>query len=1164
MRVQLPLRLTVSAALGIALLGSAPQASATSVSTTTTLAVTSGASAATTVTSGSVVTLTATVLAGTTPITVGQVNFCNAAATYCTDINLLATAQLTSAGTAVFKFRPGVGSHSYKAVFVGTPNGATAYAGSASSAAALTMTGLWPSITTVALGPAEAGYAYTVTATVGGNASVAPTGSLSILGYNNSLDTPTLGAGTAGIAFLDTWNAGTGDVSSVAGVSSIAVGDFNGDGIPDLALAGDASGTLTVLLGNGDGTFTATSTGPDAGKSPYTIAAGDFNGDGILDLAVTTESDSTVTIILGNGDGTFTPVAASSSAGSQPNSIAVGDFNGDGITDLAVVNGSGTVSILLGNGDGTFTPTPASPATGSNPVSIAAGDFNGDGNLDLAVANILGGTVTILLGNGKGNFTPVATSPVVGTYPDSIAVGDFNGDGNLDLAVANECGDDPSCESGGEVMILMGNGNGTFTASTTIPFTNTEPRSVVVGDFNGDGIPDLATANETDNAVSVLLGDGTGHFTAAVSPYANSNEGSSYLAAVGDFNGDGIPDLAVSLGNSFYGYSDVAILETANQTATATVGGAGPVPTWGTEFALASYAGDTNYLPSTSSAGPPEAETILTVTVTPTSSSITTVQALTVTVVVIPPQSGPFDDTMPGGTVRLTSGSYNSGAIALNSGAPNTSAQINIPAGSLAPGSDTLTAVYTPNSSSSQTFTSTSGTGTVTVSLYTPTVTVTPVSSTILATQTLQVNVSVSGSSGSPTPTGSVALTSGSYSSGAVTLSGGNAQINIPGGSLATGNDTLTVSYTPDSSSSAIYGGASGTGTVVVSSFTPTVTVTPLSTSILTTQALQVNVSVSGSSGDPTPTGTAELTGGGYDSGAITLSGGSVAINIPAGSLSPGADTLTVSYTPDLASIANYSSATGSSTVTVTAPNPSPVIGSISPAIETAGDAAFTLTVNGSGFISGSTVYWGATALTTQFVSGVQVTATVPASDIADSGTDSITVQNPSPGGGTSNILQFEVDSSGAGSPSFTATTATVTAGQSATYTVTLPTSSTAVTESCLNLPTGAACSYSSTANTVTITTSTTTPSATYQVTVVFTETVAGAASSFIFLPIVLLPLLRARKKFAAGRIWFTACLGIVLLIASASIGCGGGSGNTGPPPTHQITTSGVVTLTVQ
>jgi hypothetical protein len=345
---------------------------------------------------------------------------------------------------------------------------------------------------------------------------------------------------------------------------------------------------------------------------------------------------------------------------------------------------------------------------------------------------------------------------------------------------------------------------------------------------------------------------------------------------------------------------------------------------------------------------------------------------------------------------------------------------------------------------------------------------------------------------------------------------------------------------------------------------TPTVTVTPLSTSILTNQSLQVNVSVSAPSGDSTPTGSVTLTSGSYSSDAATLSGGSTAINIPPGSLTAGSDTLTASYTPDSASFITYASASGSSTVTVTAPNPLPTISSMSPAVQTAGNGAFTLTVNGSGFISGSTIYWGASALTTQFAGASKLTASVPASDIASSGTYPITVQNPSPGGGTSNDLQFEVDSSGAGSPSFAENTATVSPGQSATYSVTLPNTASEVTASCLNLPTGASCSYSSTASTVTIATTSSTPTGNYQVTVVFSETVAGAASSFVFLPIVLLPFLRNRRKWTAGRVLFSACLGALLLVASASVGCSGGGG-TGPiNKTHQVTTSGVVTLKVR
>ena len=242
----------------------------------------------------------------------------------------------------------------------------------------------------------------------------------------------------------------------------------------------------------------------------------------------------------------------------------------------------------------------------------------------------------------------------------------------------------------------------------------------------------------------------------------------------------------------------------------------------------------------------------------------------------------------------------------------------------------------------------------------------------------------------------------------------------------------------------------------------------------------------------------------------------------------------------------------------------------MSPAFTSAGSAAFTLTVNGLGFASNSAVYWGTTALTTQYVSATQLTAQVPATNIAIAGTTTITVQTPAPGAGTSNSLQFEVDSAGSGAvtpPSFTTLTATVSAGSAASYPVTLPSSATNVSVTCLNLPSGATCSYSSSTSSVTINTSSTTPAGTYQVTIVFTETMPGAAAAFVVLPFLLLPLMITRRRLSAGRTVFIACVGFVLVVATVSLGgCGGGGGGTTsnpPPSTHQVTSSGVVTLTV-
>ena len=344
---------------------------------------------------------------------------------------------------------------------------------------------------------------------------------------------------------------GHADFAAGSNPASVAAGDFNRDGVLDLATANYGSNNVSVLLGNGDGTFQAAQTYATAGFNPEFVAVGDVNLDGRQDLAVA-QSGSTpslVSVLLGNGDGSFQP-ARIFATGQGSLSVAIGDVNGDGRPDLVAANYySNDVSVLLGNGDGTFQAAQSFPTAGMNPVTVAVGDFNGDGRPDLAVTNganttsgAVPGNLAVLLGNGDGTFQAARTIDV-GITPAFVAVRDVNGDGRPDLAVANFRSND--------VSVLLGNGDGTFQAPRNFD-TGTGPLSIAVGDVNSDGQADLAVANfdfniRGPNTVSVLLGNGDGTFQAAQAFSAGTNPAS---VAVGDFNGDVRQDLAVGNFNS--------------------------------------------------------------------------------------------------------------------------------------------------------------------------------------------------------------------------------------------------------------------------------------------------------------------------------------------------------------------------------------------------------------------------------------------------------------------------------------------------------------------------------------------------------------------------------------------------------------------------------------
>ncbi len=325
---------------------------------------------------------------------------------------------------------------------------------------------------------------------------------------------------------------------------SVAVGDFNGDGHLDLAVTNSAVGNevgqtsngVSILLGNGDGTFQPHVDYP-AGIYPNSVITADFNRDGKLDLAITNGYTNSVDILLGNGDGTFTPHAYFG-AGTNPEWIVAADLNGDGILDLATANygpgySGGTVSVFLGNGDGTFQSQVQYDA-GVNPFGIMAEDFNHDGKIDLLVVNNNGGFgVRILFGNGDGTFQPAVYFPS-GTNPRVGVVADLNGDGNLDIGIAN-------CISN-NLSILMGDGTGNFSGPVDYA-GGTCPQTLAGGDFYGNGILDLVTANSGDNDVTVFKGNGDGTFQP---PAAFATGSNPYWVTVADFNNDKAPDLVVT------------------------------------------------------------------------------------------------------------------------------------------------------------------------------------------------------------------------------------------------------------------------------------------------------------------------------------------------------------------------------------------------------------------------------------------------------------------------------------------------------------------------------------------------------------------------------------------------------------------------------------------
>lgn len=337
---------------------------------------------------------------------------------------------------------------------------------------------------------------------------------------------------------------------------SVCTNDFNGDGILDIATANNTSGSVSILIGTGVGSFMSATT-YSVGNDPKYICSGDFNNDSYIDLATTNGSVAGNNfILLGTGTGSFT-VTSYTLPSSSYFSINTADFNNDGNLDLVTAsNVINCAVVLIGTGTGSFMPA-TTYSVGNNPRHTCVGDFNNDGNMDIATANSnASNSLSILLGTGTGSFAPAVNYSASYSFDGRMCTGDFNNDGNLDIAC--------TIYSMNFVYIFHGTGTGSFTNAPVVTLAGTLS-AIITGDYNNDGFLDLL-ASGTQQNIYMSFGTAGGGFTSVVS--FPLNHSSSTGLCKGDFNNDGFLDVATAnYGNT----ADSSVTIFLNQSIYATI-----------------------------------------------------------------------------------------------------------------------------------------------------------------------------------------------------------------------------------------------------------------------------------------------------------------------------------------------------------------------------------------------------------------------------------------------------------------------------------------------------------------------------------------------------------------------------------------------------------------